>query len=186
MKHRIRKNKKVKAICTDLSQTPKERLMTALNSLNRLRLRNPFYDGDWRALYSAEIREAADLLDQQLSAAVDINQRAIAELADFHYLHRVTYQITNAAQLVDEIDILPMYTNPTGRFYGLMGDEVVATVHFGNDGTIVLIAQNLRTGIPPTQMELDDTGLTAEATKQVAEMYRTKPCELSMSTSDRR
>lgn len=160
---------------TSPSWTPRERILAAVRSLERLRLRDPFYDGPWRAVYVRDIREQTELLGQQLEAALDVNQRAIAELADYVFLHRLTYQIAKVAHAEDEIDILPMFVNHTGRFYSLMGDDVLATVSFGNDGTIMLIAQNLRAGIPPEELVLDDTGLTPDASVRIAEIYGKLP-----------
>lgn len=182
MKRRIRtrKNKKIKAICTDLSQTPKERLMTALNSLNRLRLRNPFYDGDWRALYSAEIRSVAEELEQRAEmaeilaeAAQTDKDRAISELADFHLLHRLAFQIAQAVQMKDVPAILPMYVSLFGRHYTIEGDAVTVWVSIGFDDSVRLTVPQPGYACDAWTVELDDEEITPWIASRIAETYST-------------
>ncbi len=163
---------------TPTPATPGEYIRHAMRSLEKLRLWNYPRDSGWRAAYIGTIRTQtqelelqAELADIQTEAARADKDRAVAELADFYYLYRLAFQIAKIVQMSDEPDILPRYVSETGRYYAIYGDDVSITVLIGSNGKLVLTAENPSAGIPQQEMELDETGLTEVAAKQIAEIY---------------
>lgn len=173
------------AACAHLGQTPIARLREAIRRLERLPLRDSFYNAPWRSVYVADMRAQAEELGRLLEAAADVNQRAVAELADLHYLYHLAFQIAKVLDLDNEPDILPMGATATGRYYAILGETVFASVLIGNDDRYFIVVQDMRAGTSSGKIELGDTGLTPAATVLITETISSPLAPTTTSSSPR-